>query len=328
MVEHRGLLENCYKQVFFSDTEIPAIKTFDDYLTDFYLYLYEAKPKHIEGEVKGYYLKQVEDEKAMPGWLRTTFRRFLLEENFILREMQESLADYRQEMATSINSRPIDLTLMHVAFAIAWFNQNETSEDKYLFFRNAYKHYKGFYTWSDDDLDDNDVARVLDIKPGNLRTRTSRLCQKVKKLVSEMSNANIASLNKQSLEIAREIYETPHPNIESILERLLGSAERELSQYEQIVELRKEKRKSKTPFEEVVKENIFGSTVRECVSRDIVHNNFKLLFNEDILESCVVSECVDVSDEEPIVYREECKSRLSKPTNRIVKIFQEMLDES
>ena len=45
MVTHRGLLENTYQQVFFSDSGMTAVKTFDDYLTDFYLYLYEAKPK-------------------------------------------------------------------------------------------------------------------------------------------------------------------------------------------------------------------------------------------------------------------------------------------
>ncbi len=74
MVTHRGLLENTYQQVFFSDSRLPAVKTFDDYLTDFYLYLYEAKPKYVSDDIKGYYLQQIKDEEATPAWLRQTFR--------------------------------------------------------------------------------------------------------------------------------------------------------------------------------------------------------------------------------------------------------------
>ncbi len=323
MVKHRGLLENCYKQVFFLDSEFPAIKTFDDYLSDFYLYLYEAKPKRIEDDVQGYYLQQVQDEKTMPGWLRTTFRRFLLEENMIMREMQEALADYRQELATSINSRPIDLTLMHVGFAIAWFNQHETSDDKYLFFRSAYKHFKGFYSWPDYDLDDKEVAMLLCIQPGTLRTRTSRLCAKVKDLVDKLSDADIASLNRQSLDIAKEIYETPNPDIEAVLERLLGDAEKELPQYEQFVELRKEKRKSKTPFEKV-KEAVFGSLVRECVSKEV--DNIQYEYDESAHEECLC-ECSELSEvDSPDINYEMQKAQISKPTNRVVLIFQRFID--
>lgn len=249
MVTHRGLLESCYQQVFFQDTGLPAIKTFDDYLTDFYLYLYEAKPKYATDDIKGYYLQQIRDEEATPAWLKQTFRHFLLEENTILTEMREALAEYRQQLAIAKSGQPLDITLMHVGFAIAWFNQHESSEDRYLFFRSAYKHFMGFYTWPDDDLNDKDVASVLGITPGTLRTRTSRLCAKVKRLVNELNDALISALNKQSLEIAREIYAEPDPDMESILEELLGQSERDLDQYDQIIALRQEKRLSIRTFE-------------------------------------------------------------------------------
>ncbi len=251
MVTHRGLLEDTYRQVFFSDSELSAVKTFDDYLTDFYLYLYEAKPKYVTDDVKGYYLQQIKDEKATPAWLRQTFRRFLLEEKRILTEMQDALAEYRRQLASADSGRQLDITLMHVGFAIAWFDQHESSEDRYLFFRSAYKHFMGFYSWPDDDLDDRDVANILDINPGALRTRTSRLCAKVKKLVGELNDALIASLNRQSLDIARKIYAEAEPDMESILEKLLDKAERELDQYDQIVKLRKEKRNSIRTFEQL-----------------------------------------------------------------------------
>ena len=251
MVTHRGLLENTYQQVFFSDSGLPAVKTFDDYLTDFYLYLYEAKPKYVSDDIKGYYLQQIKDEKATPAWLRQTFRRFLLEENRILTEMRDALAEYRRQLASAGSGRQLDITLMHVGFAIAWFDQHESSEDRYLFFRSAYKHFMGFYSWPDDDLDDRDVANILGINPGALRTRTSRLCAKVKRLVGELNDALIASLNRQSLDIAKEIYDEAEPDMEAILEELLGKAERDLDQYDQIVEMRKEKRNSLRTFEKL-----------------------------------------------------------------------------
>ena len=251
MVTHRGLLENTYQQVFFSDSGLLAVKTFDDYLTDFYLYLYEAKPKYVNNDIKGYYLQQIKDEKATPAWLRQTFRRFLLEENRILTEMRDALAEYRRQLASAGSGSQLDITLMHVGFAIAWFDQHESSEDRYLFFRSAYKHFMGFYSWPDDDLDDRDVANILGINPGALRTRTSRLCAKVKRLVGELNDALIASLNRQSLDIAKEIYAEAEPDMEAILEELLGKAERDLDQYDQIVELRKEKRNSLRTFEKL-----------------------------------------------------------------------------
>ena len=251
MVTHRGLLENTYQQVFFSDSGLSAVKTFDDYLTDFYLYLYEAKPKYVNDDIKGYYLQQIKDEKATPAWLRQTFRRFLLEENRILTEMRDALAEYRRQLASAGSSSQLDIPLMHVGFAIAWFDQHESSEDRYLFFRSAYKHFMGFYSWPDDDLDDRDVANILGINPGALRTRTSRLCAKVKRLVGELNDALIASLNRQSLDIAKEIYAEAEPDMEAILEELLGKAERDLDQYDQIVELRKEKRNSLRTFEKL-----------------------------------------------------------------------------
>ena len=251
MVTHRGLLENTYQQVFFSDSGLLAVKTFDDYLTDFYLYLYEAKPKYVSDDIKGYYLQQIKDEKATPAWLRQTFRRFLLEENRILTEMRDALAEYRRQLASAGSGSQLDITLMHVGFAIAWFDQHESSEDRYLFFRSAYKHFMGFYSWPDDDLDDRDVANILGINPGALRTRTSRLCAKVKRLVGELNDALIASLNRQSLDIAKEIYDEAEPDMEAILEELLGKAERDLDQYDQIVELRKEKRNSLRTFEKL-----------------------------------------------------------------------------
>lgn len=357
MVTHRDMLEKCYRQVFFSDTEIPAVKTFDDYLTDFYLYLYEGKPKHIEGDVKGYYLQQVRDEKALPGWLHSTFRYFLLDENKILRNMQESLSEYRRDLASSLNSKPIDLTLMHVAFAIAWFNQNETSEDKYLFFRSAYKHFKGFYAWPNSELDDKDVALALGIGQGALRTRTSRLCAKVKSLVKDVNDAHIATLNKQSLDIAKEIFDTPNPNIEAILEKLLDDAERGLPQYEDILKLRKEKRESMVPFEKMsccyelsigsdyaLEEWTRPSAKKEAIDKienEQIEESSSTTDKYDSIETNHVPICCEEIDalfgfnrSKSSTKHEQVASKsiekdlpIPEPSKRIIRIFKEIIEE-
>ena len=293
MVTYRGLLESCYQQVFFQDSGMDAVKTFDDYLSDFYLYLYEAKPKYVSDDTKGYYLQQIKDEKATPAWLRQTFRHFLLEENKILTEMRQALAEYRQELTAAKNGQPIDITLMHVGFAIAWFNQHESAEDRYLFFRSAYKHFMGFYSWPDEELNDSDVATVLGITPGTLRTRTSRLCAKVKRLVNELNDALIATLDKQSLDIARSIYSEPDPDMESILEDLLGQSESELEQYEQILALRKEKRQS-------------------------IH-----ILADDIEPSCTTKMEVCMSVSYPSEINSEGYAEIQ--THRIIRIFQKLI---
>jgi len=249
MVEHRALLDACYRQVFFADGETAPIKTFDDCLTDFYLYLLEAKPKRVDDDVEGYYLQQVKDEQALPEWLRQTFRRFLLQEHKILVELQDALAEYRQQLALQRPGDSIDLTLMHVAFALAWFNQHESELDRYLFFRSAYKHFSGFYEWPDEELNDTEIGLILKLTPGNIRTRTSRLTAKVRRLVHELNDAAIAGLNRTSLDIAHSIYRDPDPDIEAILRDLLDKAERQLPQYAEIIAMRQAKRESMIPLE-------------------------------------------------------------------------------
>ena len=282
MIEYRGVLESCYRNLFYSDSDFWAIKTFEDYLNDFYLYLYEAKSKYVDGDVKGFYLLQIREEKAMPAWLKQTFRRFLLEENKILVEMRDGLAEYSKQQNTLNKSDDIDITLMHVAFALAWFNQHESVTDRYIFFRNAYKHFMGFYTWPEWELDDKEVAEILGISHGTLRTRSSRLCLKVKKLVSGVSNVSdslIAKLNKSALELAHRIYADTDPDISGILMQLLRQAEEELPMYKDIIALQEQNaqslRHSKKHIAPKNIHSVFTSALREetQMERDIVYED-------------------------------------------------------
>jgi len=316
------MLDACYRQVFFADANVVPIKTFDDCLADFYLYLLEAKPKRVSHDVEGYYLQQVRDEKALPEWLRSTFRHFLLQEHKILSEMQEALAEYRQQLATQRPSPDINLTLMHVAFALAWFNQHESELDRYLFFRSAYKHFSGFYEWPDEELNDADVAMILQITPGNLRTRTSRLCDKVRRLVSELNDAAIATLNRFSLDIAHSIYRTPDPDIEAILTDLLDKAERQLPQYAQIVALRKEKRRSMRVIPDLCaceeSPSIQFSLSIDYSSRRSPRTKRQAPGSIPMPDYCPVHDDLDINCFEE-------RSIPARPQNRIVALFKELI---
>ncbi|MDO4191101.1 MAG: hypothetical protein Q4D14_05400 [Bacteroidales bacterium] len=248
MVQHRQLLQSVYRSVYDNLQNAP-VKTFEDSLTDFYLYLLEAKPRYAEGGVEGYYLRQVRDEKALPAWLKQTFRRFLLAEQDIVSEMREALKEYQREVGETNQSNRNDLKLMHVGFAFAWFNQHETAEDRYLFFRSAYKHFMGFYNWPDNELSDQEVSSLLGLSYNSLRTRTSRLCDKVRCLVGQLSDAHIATLHRRSLELAKEIYAPTERDIEEILEQLMGEAENELPDCCKLVEARRKKRMSQLQLE-------------------------------------------------------------------------------
>lgn len=248
---YQEMLEGCYKQVFGPDTDLPAIKSFKDYFADFYLHLLKGKPKFVDEDVEGYYILQIKDEKAIAAWLRKTFKNFLLDEQKVLKEMQDALKEYKKLLLTHRSEQPLDITIMHVAFALAWFNQHESEVDRYLFYRGAYKHFNGFYYWPPRELKDDQVAEALGITEGALRTRTSRLCEKVRRLVHEMNDTMISTLDCSALKIAKGIYENEGNAIESILKELLNDAEHALPQYEKLCEMREENKKDRTMYSSV-----------------------------------------------------------------------------
>lgn len=242
MVEHRDKLEACYRRVFGTNAPVRVVKTLDDCLSDFYLYLLTAKPKSVQEATEGYYLQQVKDPDALPGWLYSTFHHFLLDEHKVLVRMQEAIDEYRLAVASARSGESTEITLTHVAFAIAWFNQHESAVNRYLLFRSAYKHFSGFYVWPDHELSDAEVATLLGMSPGALRTRTSRQNEELKRLVTVVNNALISSLDNRSLMVARSICVDPDPDIADVLEQLMGQAESELPQYDEILALRASRR--------------------------------------------------------------------------------------
>ena len=123
--------------------------------------------------------------------------------------------------------------------------------------------------------------------------------------MNELNDAYIATLNKRSPVIAKEIFETDNPDIESILETHLGEAEKESPQYENIVKLRKEKRISKDGIFGKLKEytSVFGSISNECAHCVIAEEK--------------LCEKIDIESTPAIT---------TKPSNRIVKIFMNLLE--
>ncbi len=231
-------LFNAFNQVFFVDGRFAeSYKTFEDYLSDFYMYLYLGHPQRVSKDVRFYYLLRIGDPNSVKSWMYSTFKHFLHDEQETLSKLQNALEQYKQRLVTMGSGRNLGITMMHIAFAIAQFNQNETELDRYIFFRKLYREYADSDEW-EDELTDREAAEVLGMKDNAFRTRSSRLVKKVKTEIRNITNAKIATLDKASLDLARKIYNVQDNDIEEIVKDLFEAAEKELPQYQEIQDIK------------------------------------------------------------------------------------------
>ncbi len=234
----RNDLKNAFNQVFFFDGEYAeSYKTFEDYLSDFYMYLYLGHPQYVDKDVRFFYLSRIGDPNSVKSWMYATFKHFLHDEQETLSKLQNALDQYKQQLVTMGKGSNLGITMMHIAFAIAQFNQNETELDRYIFFRKLYREYADPEEWMS-ELSDREAAKVLGLNDNAFRTRSSRLFKKVKNEIRNITNAKIATLDKASLDLARKIYCVQDPDIEKIVKALLEAAEKELPQYKEIKEIK------------------------------------------------------------------------------------------
>ncbi len=241
IVTLREDLQHTFSQVFFVDGQFTnSYKTFEDYLSDFYMYLYLSHPQRVSNDVRFYYLLRIKDPSSVKFWMAKTFKHFLHDEQETLSKLQNALEQYKERLVAEGSGSNLGITIMHVAFAIAQFNQNETEIDRYIFFRKLYREY------ADPDvlefeLTDREVADVLGLRDNTFRTRSSRLVKKVKYEIRNITNAKIATLDKDALDLARKIYDVQDNNIKEIVTDLFEAAEKELPQYQEIQDIKSSK---------------------------------------------------------------------------------------
>ena len=83
-------LQLCYNQCS-DDVHVDAFKTFDDYLSDFYIYLYEGHPDYVAGPTQYYYLQTITDNTKVDAWMQRCFKQFIGSERRALVKLDEAL---------------------------------------------------------------------------------------------------------------------------------------------------------------------------------------------------------------------------------------------
>lgn len=245
-------LRLCYDQST-SESEAETFKTFDDYLTDFYIYLYEGHPDYVNHPTQFHYLQTIQDNTKIDPWVQRCFKMFLSNERRALSKLAEALPAYIQEMkAEQLRDPAIELT--RIAFSLAWYNQFESVEDRYIFFRSMKKKVvKSFRL--DAELNDQETAQALGMKYATFRSRVSRCCKEVQRLMTEMTQADIAKLDANSLLLVDRISNINEDTLVEIIDSLVAGAERQLPQYNDILEARVLKEeKQNAVFEERLSE--------------------------------------------------------------------------
>lgn len=236
-VRLRGMLEIKYRELCPTDTAEES-RTFDDYLTDFFLYLYEGMPGGTSGASHFYYLTTVSDNTKLSSWMQRTFRYFLEHERRALSNLEKALPEYVQEQ--KFLAKPDSkIDMARIAYSIAWLNQYETPLNRYIFFRGiSHQVLEDFSRTATPD--DRQIAEILGLSYGNYRTKSSRLCEKVRTLIRSISRKEIRLLDANSLALVDDICGN-RLLLTDIVSGLLDRAEAQLPEYESIMEMRMSK---------------------------------------------------------------------------------------
>ena len=227
-------LQMCYLQL--SKDVTNDIKTFDDYLTDFYLYLYEGHPDYVTGPTQFHYLKTITDNTRIDSWMQKCFRQFISNERRALEKLTKALPAYVVEQKYEHLKDP-QIELTRIAFSLAWFNQFEPVLNRYIFFRSMKKKVTKSFNRRE-ELSDEEIAQALGMNYATYRSASSRCCKEVQRLMTEMKKEDFAKLDANSLLLVDRICNIDERTLDSIVDSLMTGAERQLPQYADLMEAR------------------------------------------------------------------------------------------
>ena len=231
-------LQKCYLQISKDFTN--DFKTYEDYQLDFFIYLYEGHPDYVTGPTQFHYLKTITDNTKISSWMQQSFRQFINNERRALVNLNEALPAYLQEQKYEHLSEP-QIELTRIAFSLAWYNQFGSVEDRYIFFRSMKKKViKSFDR--DEELNDEETAQALGMKYPTFRSRVSRCCKEVQQRMVDMKHVDIAMLDANSLLLVDRICNIDEHTLDAIVDSLVTDAERQLPQYDDILEARLKKK--------------------------------------------------------------------------------------
>ena len=227
-------LQMCYLQL--SKDVTNDIKMFDDYLTDFYLYLYEGHPDYVTGPTQFHYLKTITDNTRIDSWMQKCFRQFISNERRALEKLTKALPAYVVEQKYQHLKDP-QIELTRIAFSLAWFNQFEPVLNRYIFFRSMKKKVTKSFNRRE-ELSDEETAQALGMNYAAYRSKSSRCCKEVQRLMTEMKKEDFAKLDANSLLLVDRICNIDENTLDSIVDSLMTGAERQLPQYADLLEAR------------------------------------------------------------------------------------------
>ena len=228
-------LRNCYFAL--SKDVTNDFKTYEDYRLDFYIYLYEGHPDYVAGPTQFHYLQTITDNTRIDPWMQKCFRQFISNERRALEKLTEALPAYLQEQKYEHLKDP-QIELTRIAFSLAWYNQFEPVLNRYVFFRSMKKKVTDSLTIID-ELSDEETAQALDMKYSTYRSLSSRCRNEVKRLMTEMKREDIAKLDANSLLLVDRICNIDEQHtLDAIVDSLVTDAERQLPQYDDILEAR------------------------------------------------------------------------------------------
>lgn len=258
-------------------------KTFEDYLSDFYLYLFEGMPCGKSDQVRYYYLTTVSDNTKLSSWVQRTFRYFLDHERRALSSLEKVLPEYVQEQKFQAKQES-RIDMVRIAYSIAWLNQFETPVNRYIFFRGISHQVLEDYSRIADP-DDREVSKILGITYGNYRTKSSRLCEKVRSLIKSISREEIGKLDANSLSLVDELCGNKI-HLPDIIAGLLDRSESQLPEYETILSRRSSKQMPGHVDSILLSDSCMEASLPEpCFSPSMVFSTDESSFFESKLSS-------------------------------------------
>lgn len=236
----RDKLHGCFDRHF--DFVEESARQWEDYLNDFYMYVYEYTPSSMVKKVHYYLLRRLEDNTKLEPMLVTTFKRYLIDEAETLhkarREQKNVAAEYR---FNSMGDAQYNIQL--IGFAIALMNQREVPVNRYILFRAICNRMMEDYDMIKHPSDEK-VAALLNLTYGNYRTRTSRILSQLRDLLYHLTSKDVAELSSASKIMINRLSHN-QVGIDTVISRLLKQAENDLPQevVKSILKLRKEERR-------------------------------------------------------------------------------------
>ena len=103
-----------------------------------------------------------------------------------------------------------------------------------------------------DELSDEETAQALGMKYTTFRSRVSRCCKEVQRLMTEMNRDEIAKLDANNLLLVDSICRVNEDTLDGIVDSLVTTSERQLPQYNDILEarIRKQEEQQRIVLEE------------------------------------------------------------------------------